>query len=356
MTPHAEPLHDFLSAVDTRFTRSVLVVDDENVFRDLMSRWLKVVGYSVASAAGADEALRVMQSSPSAVALCDIRMPGHDGLWLADRIRQEYPETAVIMATGLHDPGPAAVDLKDGVVDYLTKPFGCDRLRHAVVRGIEWHRSARDSRCWRERLEADVEARLARLVEAIGMSPIDSDEMLENLFASLTAGEPDVYAHAHRVAALSVSVARAMQLTEDDVTSIGRGALLHDLGKLSMPEALLCKPAPLTGEEQAIVRRHPQIGSELVAGLPYLEEAAPIVRDVQERLDGLGYPAGLRVPDLSIGARIVAAVDAYDTMIRPRVFRGAITAADALLELDRCSGTQFDPQVVRTLKTLVGGH
>jgi response regulator RpfG family c-di-GMP phosphodiesterase len=355
MTHHV-PLRDFSLAADTRFTRSVLIVDDEDIVRDLMSRWLEAVGYSVSSAAGADEALRMLQAFPSAVALCDIRMPGRDGIWLADRIRQECPETAVIMATGVHDPGPAAVGLKDGVVEYLTKPFGRDRLRNAVVRGIEWHRSARDSRCWRGRLEADVEARLARLVASIGLSPVDSDEMLDQLFASLTAGEPHAYAHAHRVAALSVSVARALQLTEDDVTSIGRAGLLHELGKLSMPEALLCKPAPLTGEEQTILRRHPQIGSELVAGLPYLEEAAPIVRDVQERFDGLGYPAGRRMPDLSIGARIVAAVDAYDTMIRPRVFRSAITAAEALLELDRCSGTQFDPQVVRVLKMLVAGH
>jgi putative nucleotidyltransferase with HDIG domain len=356
MSAHSEPSRDLSGSPDVRAARSVLVVDDENVVRDLMSRWLEAGGYSVASAAGADEALGLMQTRPPAVALCDIRMPGRDGLWLADRIRQNYPETAVIMATGIHDLGAAAVSLREGVVDYLTKPFGRDRLQDAVVRGIEWHRSARDSRCWRERLEKEVETRRAQLVESIGNLPVDSDTMLDEAFAALTAGDAESRAHAHRVAELALSVARQIGLTEEAVTTVRRAALLHDLGKLSMPDALLRKPAPLTADERAIIRRHPQIGSDLVAGIPYAEEAAAIVRHAQERVDGMGYPEGLRLADISVGARIVAAADAYDTMIRPRVFRDAISAADALLELDRCAGTQFDPYVVRVLKSLVVAH
>jgi putative nucleotidyltransferase with HDIG domain len=180
--------------------------------------------------------------------------------------------------------------------------------------------------------------------------------MLDEVFSALMVGDPEGYAHARRVAVLAVRVAQTLGLTEDEVTIVRRAALLHDLGKLSMPHAVLHKPAPLTPEERTIIRRHPEIGSELISGMPYVEEAAAIVRDLQERLDGLGYPAGLRVPELSIATRIVAAADAYETMIRSRVFRDEITAADALLELDRCSGTQFDPHVVRVLKKLVAGH
>jgi putative nucleotidyltransferase with HDIG domain len=304
---------------------SVLVVDDENGVRDLMSRWLTAGGFSVSSAAGADEALGLMRAVPPAVALCDIRMPGHDGVWLANRIRQEHPETAIIMATGVFDHGHAT-HLGDSVVDYLTKPFGRDRLRDAVVRGIEWHRSARDARCWRDRLEAEVELRRARLARAIGGCLVDSDEAIVSLLASLTAGQPQCYAHAVRVADLSARVAAAMGLTDEEVTTIRRGALLHDLGKLSMPEALLGKPAPLSSEEQVVIQQHHAIGSELVAGLAYLEDAAAIIRDAGERVDGLGRPGGARLDELSIGARIVAAADAYDTMIRHRVFRDAITA------------------------------
>jgi cyclic di-GMP phosphodiesterase len=356
MSAHVEPSRDLPGPHDVRAARSVLVVDDENVVRDLMSRWLEAGGYCVASAAGADEALGLMQTFPPAVALCDIRMPGRDGLWLADRIRQTYPETAVIMATGIYDVGAAAVSLREGVVDYLTKPFGRDRLEDAVIRGIEWHRSARDSRCWRERLEKEVETRRVQLVASLASLPVESDEMLDEAFAALTAGEGDSYAHAHRVAELAVGVARQIGLTVEEVTTVRRAALLHDLGKLSMPEALLRKPAPLTPDEQTLIRRHPQIGSDLVAAIPYVEGVAAIVRHAQERVDGLGYPEGLRLADLPVGARIVAAADAYDTMIRPRVFRDAISAADALLELDRCAGTQFDPYVVKVLKSLVVMH
>jgi putative nucleotidyltransferase with HDIG domain len=336
--------------------RSVLVVDDENGVRDLISRWLLSGGYSVTSAESADAALGMMETAPAAVALCDIRMPGHDGLWLADRIRHLFPETAVIMATGVQDVGAAVDSLRQGVVDYLTKPCGRDRLREAVVRGLEWHRAARDSRRWRLSLEREMEGRHSRLAGAIAALEIDSDGALDAMLSMLTMSDRDAYAHAYRVAALSVSVARLLGLGREDVRTIERGALLHDLGKLAMPEALLRKPAPLTIEEQALIRQHPRLGSELVQQVPYLAEASCIVRDAHERLDGLGYPRGLRAEEIWIGARIVTVADAYDTMTRPRVFRDAITPGDALLELERCSGTQFDRRIVDALKRVLSVH
>jgi putative nucleotidyltransferase with HDIG domain len=287
------------------------------------------------------------------VALCDIRMPRHDGLWLADRIRHDHPETAVIMATGVQDVGAAIESLRQGVVDYLTKPFGRDRLREAVVRGVEWHRVARDSRRWRESLDGELHTRHTRLADAIGALHIDSDEALDGMLSVLTMSHPEAYAHAYRVAALSVSIARQLGLHEVEITTIERAALLHDIGKLAMPEAVLRKPAPLALEEQALIRKHPAVASELVHAIPYLEDAAAIVRDTCERLDGLGYPRGIRAEDIRIGPRIIAVADAYDTMTRPRVFRDAITPTDAFLELDRCSGTQFDGHVVTALKAVL---
>ena len=336
--------------------RSVLVVDDENGVRDLISRWLESGGYSVASAASADDAIGVLEAGPAAVAVCDIRMPGHDGLWLADRIRHQFPETAVIIATGVQDVGAAVQSLRRGVVDYLTKPFGRDRLREAVVRGMEWHRAARDSRRWRDSLERETESRHTRLADAIAALRIDSDESLDAMLAMLTIGDRDAYSHAYRVAALSVSVSRLLGLEEPDVRTIERGALLHDLGKLAMPEALLRKPAPLTVEEQTLIRMHPRLGSELAERVPYLLHAAAVVREAHERLDGLGFPHGLRGDEIWLGARIVTVADAYDTMTRPRVFRDAITPGEAVLELERCSDTQFDRRVVDALKRVLAVH
>jgi putative two-component system response regulator len=334
-------------------THSVLIVDDENGVRDLLARWLEAGGYSVITAANAEEALGRLEVSPPAVALCDIRMPGRDGLWLAERIRQSYPETAVIMATGVQDVGPAVQTLRQGVIDYLTKPFGRDRLQEAVTRGLEWHQSAWDARRWRESLEQEMAIRRSRLNDAVTALAVDNDDTLDAMMSMLTLTDREAYAHGYRVAALAVSVARTLGLPDEALRTIEQGALLHDVGKLAVPEAILRKPAPLTIEELRLVRCHPSIGSDLIAQVPYLRAAVPIVRDAHERIDGLGYPNGVHAAEVSIGARIVCVADAYDTMTRPRVFRDAIAPSEALLELQRCSGTQFDPLVVDAFRRVI---
>lgn len=332
---------------------SVLVVDDEQSTRALMARWLESGGYSVTTASSAEEALGRLKDQPSAVALCDIRMPGHDGVWLAERIRREFPETAVIMATGVQDVGPAVQTLRQGVIDYLTKPFGKERLREAVRRGLDFHESAWDARVWRESLEQEMAIRRARLFSAVTGSTIDSDVAVDAMISMLTLTDRDAYAHGYRVAALSVSIGRTMGLGGRDLAALEHGGLLHDVGKLAIPEAILRKPAPLTEEEQALVRHHPALGSELIARVPYLRDAAAIVRDAHERMDGLGYPNGVHASEVSLGARIVCLADAYDTMTRPRVFRDALTPAEALLEVERCAGTQFDPAVVEAFRRVI---
>jgi len=169
---------------------SVLVVDDEPGIREILVRWLAGVGYDVQTAASADEALRRVHDRPPAVALCDIRMPGRDGLWLAQHIRRDAPETAVIMATGVQDVNSAVTSLRQGVIDYLTKPFGRDRLRESVLRGIEWHKAATDSRRWREALDAEVDQRRGRLSDALGSLTIDTDAALDGLLNARTLRDP----------------------------------------------------------------------------------------------------------------------------------------------------------------------
>jgi response regulator RpfG family c-di-GMP phosphodiesterase len=332
--------------IDEGPVQRVLIVDDETGVRDLMSRWLEAGGYVVKTAASADEALDRLAAAPAAVALCDIRMPGHDGLWLAERIRREYPETAVIMATGVQDVASAVESIRQGAIDYLTKPFGRGRLREAVSRGLEWHRSAWDARRWRQTLDQELARRQRRLAEVMSGLQAGSDDALEAMLSMLTLSDRDACAHAYRVAALAGSLARALAVPAADLPAIERGALLHDLGKLAMPEAILRKPAPLTAEEQALMRQCPAIGATLAAGVPWLAASAALIRDVHERMDGLGYPNAVPAAGVALGARIIAVADAYDTMTHRRVFRDAMSGRDALRELRRCSGTQFDPGVV----------
>jgi putative nucleotidyltransferase with HDIG domain len=336
-------------------SRAVLIVDDEASVRHIMRRWLESRGYTVTVAADAVKALACLSASPTAVALCDLRMPGRDGLWLTDQLRREYPDTAVIIATGVNDVAAAVEGLRQGVVDYLTKPFDRERLFDAVSRGVEWHRAAADSRRWREALEREMRERYARLESMFLAWPIDSEDSVDALLSTITAGNSEAYAHAYRVAALAASLARALGLSDEEIETIERGGLLHDVGKLAMPEAVLRKPAPLTSEEQRVIRMHPNLAATLIERVPYLAASAAVVRGAQERLDGLGYPAGSRGEAVSLGARIVAVADAYDTMTRARVFRDAITPAAALSELARCSGTQFHPRVVQTFTELVDG-
>lgn len=330
----------------------VLVVDDEHGVRDLMTRWLTNGGWSVTSAQSAQEALECLGSSAPAVALCDIRMPGRDGLWLAAQIRQQCPETAVIMATGVQDIGPAIQSLRQGVVDYLTKPFGRERLEEAVARGLEWHRAACDARRWRETLEEELYARWERLSEVISTMPADDDDALDGMLSTLMAGDADAYAHAYRVAGHAERIGRALTFEDAEMTMLRHASLLHDLGKLAIPDAVLRKPAPLTADERTLVRRHPQIGGELVARVPPLAAAAPIVATVHERIDGYGYPQGLAAERVGLCARIIAVADAFDAMTHPRVFRDALSPGEALQELDRCAGSQFDPVVVDLFRRL----
>jgi response regulator RpfG family c-di-GMP phosphodiesterase len=335
MTPHERTFE----------RQSVIVVDDEAPVRDLLSRWLESSGYSVTAVGDAEAALGLLRVQPAAVALCDVRMPGRDGLWLAGELRRQFPETAVIVATGVRDADPRVASVRAGVVDCLTKPFGRDRLCAAVGRAVEWHQRALEARHWREGLEADMLERRARLARLVSAAPVDSDEAVEALWLALTAGHPDVHAHGRRTAELTLSLAGALGLASGEATVVARAARLHDLGKLAMPDAIVRKPAPLAAEELALLRTHPQIGHELIAGVPFLASAASLVRDAQERLDGLGHPRGLRGDAIPWGARIVAVADAYDTMTHPRVFCDPLPHAQAILELDRCRGTQFDPAV-----------
>jgi putative nucleotidyltransferase with HDIG domain len=224
------------------------------------------------------------------------------------------------------------------------------------MRGLDWHRSAWDARRWRESLEQEMAIRRQRLADAITALRIDNDETLDAMLSMLTLSDRDAYAHGYRVAALSVSVARLLGVADEDLRGVEQGALLHDVGKLAMPEAILRKPAPLTTEEQTLIRKHPAIGSALVSQVPYLVPAAAVIRHAHERMDGLGYPDGVRAAEVALGARIVSVADAYDTMTRPRVFRDAISPSEAVLELNRCAGTQFDPAVVTAFREVVEGQ
>jgi putative two-component system response regulator len=331
----------------------VLVVDDEHGVRDLMVRWLRMTGYPVFAAATADEAFERIQHEIIGVALVDVHMPGHDGFWLTEQLRRRSPDIAVIMVTGMLDVGSACDSLQAGIIDYLVKPFTRDRLREAVQRGFDWHHDAVQERHWREQLDQETQRLRRSLSDAFAALNIHSYESLDAVLQVLTLRDRDVYEHAHRVESLCQRLASRLNLPAGDIDTVRRAALLHDIGRLALPPALFRKAGPLTSDEQLLVREGPHFTFELLRDCTYLTAAAELVRHRYERFDGTGFPGAYRGEHIPLGSRILAIADTYDTLLAPRAYREPMPPADAIAELQRCAGREFDPGLIKLFVALL---
>jgi response regulator RpfG family c-di-GMP phosphodiesterase len=306
-------------------------------------------GYEVHQAENAAEALDRLADTPADVALCDIHMPGHDGVWLASQIRERHPRTAIIMATAARDMELAVATLRTDVVDYLLKPFDHARLLEALRLGEEWHHASAASDDLQDSLEHRLRNRRAQVAATLAEAQENIDDALEGLISMLALHERDGREHSTRVSRLATALGDELGITGQPLVDIQRGALLHDIGKIDMPAAILYKPAPLNEAEWAVMRTHPQVGYDLLKNVPSLRGAAEIVLASHEAFDGTGYPRRLRDEAIPIGSRILAIADSYDSMTRPHTQRPAMLPVHAIEEIERCSGTQFDPRVVEAL-------
>ena len=328
---------------------SVLVVDDDSTLRSVLSSWVHSLGYDVRQAENAAEALDTLADTPVEVALCDIHMPGHEGMWLASQIRERHPRTAIIMATAVRDMELCVSTMRTDVVDYLLKPFDHARLLEALRLGEEWHHASAASDDLQESLEHRLRNRRAQVAATLASAQENIADALEGLISMLTLHERDGREHATRVSRLAVALGDELGINGQTLVDIERGALLHDIGKIDMPAAILYKPAPLNDAEWAVMRTHPQVGHDLLRKVPSLAGAAEIVLASHEAYDGTGYPHRLRGEEIPIGARILAIADSYDSMTRPHTQRPPMLPAHAIGEIERCSRTQFDPRVVDAL-------
>ena len=328
---------------------SVLVVDDDHTLRSVLSSWVHSFGYEVRQAENAAEALDTLADTPADVALCDIHMPGRDGVWLASQIRERHPRTAIIMATAARDMELAVSTLRSDVVDYLLKPFDHARLLEALRLGEDWHHASAAADELQESLEHRLRNRRAQVAATLAGAQENIDDALDGLISMLALHERDGREHATRVSRLAMALGDKLGIAGEPLVDIERGALLHDIGKIDMPAAILYKPAPLNEAEWAVMRTHPQVGYDLLKKVPSLLGAAEIVLASHEAYDGTGYPRGLRGEGIPMGSRILAISDSYDSMTRPHTQRPAMPPVHAISEIERCSGTQFDPRVVEAL-------
>jgi len=332
----------------------ILIVDDEEAIREVVSSLLEAQGYECAAVGNGRLAQEYVMKHPVDLVLSDMVMPEMDGLSLVEWLRKSDPDIPAIMVTAMHDLSTALEAIRRGAYDYILKPFEKDHLYLGVRRALEHRRLVLENRNYQRNLENLVEERTAQLKGALERLEQSYDDTLEALGGALDLKDAETEGHCRRVTAFTIEIAKAMKVEPQQLPQIARAAFLHDIGKMAIPDQILRKPGPLTAEEREIMRTHCEIGYNMVTQIAFLKEAAEIVLSHQEYYDGTGYPRSLRGKEIPLGARIFAVADALDAMISDRPYRRALSMTHAREEIQRCSGTQFDPEVVEVFLTMPG--
>ncbi len=332
-----------------RRTARLLVVDDEAHVRSMMGSTLERQGYDVQLAASGHDALQMLEQNAYDLVLTDIVMQDGNGIALLDRMHAQQPQLPVVMVSAVHDISVAIDSMRRGAYDYLLKPFEREHLVNTVQRALDHRQVLQDTHNYQQNLEQVVRARTEMLRQAMENLEHSYDVTLEALGDALDLKDSETEGHSKRVTAYTIALARAMGIAPAEIKVIARGAFLHDIGKMAIPDEILRKPGKLTPEEQTVMREHCARGYHMLRKIPFLAGAAEIIFSHQEHYDGSGYPNGLRGNEIPIGARIFAVADTLDAITSDRPYRKARSFDVAREEILRCSGTQFDPAVVEVI-------
>ena len=329
-------------------TERILVVDDEEPIREIVASMLGTAGYACKQAGSGMEALAVLTSGEEfELMLSDLMMADLDGIGLLERTKEKYPDMPVVMVTAVHDISVALAAIRNGAYDYLLKPFEREQLLNTVSRALENRRLKVENRTYQTNLESLVKARTDQLQTAMANLERSYDMTLEALGDALDLKDAETEGHSRRVTAFTIAIAKAMGLPSEQIPMIARGAFLHDIGKLAIPDAILRKPGKLTPEETATMQEHCYKGYQIVKKIPFLADACDIIYSHQERYDGTGYPRGLKGKEIPLGARIFSVADTLDAMTVDRPYRQRQSFQAARDEIKRWSARQFDPDVVQ---------
>ena len=325
----------------------ILVVDDEETIREIVSSMLKGANFHPRQAASGIEALAILESGDEFdLVLSDLMMAEMDGIALLERSKERFPDMPFVMVTAMNDISVALQALRNGAYDYLLKPFEREQLLATVRRALEHRRLKRENDAYRTNLEALVTARTQQWKTALANLEKSYDITLEALGDALDLKDAETGGHTRRVTAYTIAIAKKMGLQHEEIRVIARGAFLHDIGKMGILDKILNKPGKLTPEETEIMKEHAYLGYKIVSKIPFLAEAAEIVYAHQERYDGTGYPRGLKGDQIPLGARIFSIADTLDAMTMTRPYRPAQSFQAARTEIQKWSGRQFDPDIV----------
>jgi putative nucleotidyltransferase with HDIG domain len=335
---------------------NILVVDDEEAIREVVSTMLESKGYRCTAVQNGRFAQEQVKKLTPDLVLSDMIMPEMDGIKFLEWMRHYDPEVPVIMVTAIHDISTALEAIRRGAYDYILKPFEKDQLFLGVGRALQHRRLIIENRSYQSNLEQLVEERTAQLTSAIEQLERSYDDTLEALGSALDLKDAETEGHCQRVTAFCISIAREMPVPGPYLAILARAAFLHDIGKMAIPDSILRKPGPLDDAEKKKMREHCQIGYDMLTRIPFLRDAAEIVLAHQEFYDGSGYPRGLKGDQIPLGARIFTIADSLDAMISDRPYRRALPMSHAREEIQRCSGSQFDPKVVEVFMSIPEQH
>ena len=309
----------------------VLIADDRESIRSLFHRLLSADGHDVVLAPDGASALAAVHRHRPDVVLLDVAMPLVDGLEVCRQLKADPATrlTPVVLVSGQTELTDRINGIEAGADDYLSKPVHPHELR-ARVRSL---------------------SRVKQLIDALD----SAEAAFVALALTIEARDPYTMGHCERLSRTAVSLGRALGLGSDDLHALHRGGYLHDIGKVGVPDSVLLKPAPLTAEESALMRRHPEIGDSLCAPLQSLRSVRPIILGHHERIDGSGYPNGLRGDNVPLLAQIVGIVDVYDALTSRRPYRDALSHDEAVrFMMEETHAGRFNPRYVDAfLETLV---
>jgi len=378
----------------------LLVVDDESGVRNLLRDYFTDLQYAVDTASSGEEALAKVSSFQPHLVFLDIGLPGVDGIEVLARIKEREPTVKIIMITGWRDDDSVARARAVGADDYVTKPFKLEYLETQVLPKVNsrLYEELRQEVVEKNRLNEQLKVRLAEIEGLYDKLSKTSLQTITSLALALESKDQYTHGHSRRVCEYSCGIAEALKETSswqvDDafLNNLEREALLHDIGKVGMPDAILHKPDKLTDDEYEVVKKHPEVGARILAPIEGLQENIDVILHHHETYNGTGYPDGLRgdtiplrskiisvadtydaivsgnnpvregIRELPRRSRILSVADAYDAMTSGRTYRQALSPDEAAQEIIRCKGTQFDPEVVdayiRFLKkrTIIAGE
>ena len=325
----------------------ILIVDDEPHIRTILLRKLTELGYSCHHAEDGLAGLKKAYSDDYDLVIADVKMPNLNGIEMPKQLKLLKPDLPVVVLSAFKDINTVRVALKEGAYDYIFKPFDFEMIENTIKRALEKGQLLREIREHQIKLEEDL---------------VEKERELKTLFIgnvatmlkAIEAKNKYTEGHSSRVSELSAKIAKKLDLSVQEVEDMRLAGLLHDIGKLGIPEDILNKPGKLTEDEYERVKAHPVVGEGILKPMIKSGTVLAAIRGHHERYDGRGFPDGLKGEEIPLGARILALAEAYDTMTSDNEYSKALPKERAIFELKRCTGTQFDPTVVKAFLELEG--